>query len=297
MKNYQNWVAIAGLMLMSACQGQSVDSPKAPDSGEIQKYWSGAAEISRYALSQARYGENNEGDAVLIYVREPFLAEKQVKDESGGAGVPTLKLNSTRKFLTGVYPYSTMVSTFQPMDRGALGSAFKVTTSVQEWCGHVFSQTNRKGGDLRTVVSSYFEQEDGQVFRADAQAFLEDEVWTAIRLAPQSLPSGNFEMIPGSLFSRFAHLPPTPSRAMGEWVEGLQKGNLRYRITYPELNRFLEIEISEKAPFTVESWREGRGTEVTEAKLTHRLTNQEYWGQKGNRNRSLREKLGLNPKQ
>lgn len=283
-------------LLTTACQGQSTEAPSAPDSSDVTKYWSGAAEVSSYSLSQARYGEMNEGDAVLIYVREPFLVDKQVKDESGGAGVPTLKLNSTRKFLTGIYPYSTMVSIFQPMSEGSLGKGLKVTTSVQEWCGHVFTQTNRKPDGLRTVVHSYFEKEEGKVYRADDDMFLEDEVWTNIRLAPQSLPSGSFEMIPGSLFCRFAHLEPIPTRATGEWIQGPGKGTKSYRITYPELGHFLEIEVSASAPFTIEGWREGRGTLVTEAKLKKRLLNQEYWRQNGNRDRSLRKQLGLNPK-
>lgn len=293
---HKGFAGFLGCVLIGSCHAQTASAPAAPDARQVTKYWSGAAEVSSYSLSQARYGAQNEGHAVLVFAREPFLPEEQVKDESGGAGVATLKLNSTRKFLTGIYPYSTMVSTFHPMGQGSLGNAFKVSTSVQEWCGHVFTQTNRKAGDLRTVVHSYFEREDGKVFRADDQMFLEDEVWTTIRLAPQSLPSGTFEMIPGSLFCRFAHLPPNPSRASGEWIEGLGKGTLRYRISYPELQRFLEIEISEKAPYTIESWREGRGREVTEAKLMKRLLNQEYWSQNGNRDRSLRGKLGLDTK-
>ena len=53
---------------------------KTPLSEEFKEYWfAGKAEITSYKLEQARYGELRDGSAVLIYVTEPFLADKQVK--------------------------------------------------------------------------------------------------------------------------------------------------------------------------------------------------------------------------
>ena len=87
-----------------------------PLSPEFKEYWySGEAEITSYKLEQARYGELREGKAVLIFVTEPFLADKQVKaNRSNPENIPVLKLNSTKKYLTGIYPYSIMSSSFYP---------------------------------------------------------------------------------------------------------------------------------------------------------------------------------------
>ena len=93
-------------------------SPIKPLSEEFKKYWyAGNAEITSYKLEQARYGELREGTSVLIYVTEPFLPEVQVKaDRSNSTNIPVLKLNATKKYLTGIYPYSIMSSTFYPVD-------------------------------------------------------------------------------------------------------------------------------------------------------------------------------------
>ena len=66
------------------------------DENDFNDYWyAGKAEITRYELQQARYGELRKGDAVLIFVTEDFLTDKQVKYEFGDSGKATsvLKLN------------------------------------------------------------------------------------------------------------------------------------------------------------------------------------------------------------
>src|SRR5688572_8355489 len=129
-------------LFLAALAGETAPAPPAApspsfDVARFGRYWyQGKAELTRYALEQARYGELHKGDAVLVFVTEPFLPEKQVKLERGdpARGVSVLKLNSTRKFFTGIYPYSVMTSTFTPVDFGKTGT-LKVTSSTQEWCG------------------------------------------------------------------------------------------------------------------------------------------------------------------
>ncbi|MBW1902875.1 MAG: septum formation inhibitor Maf, partial [Deltaproteobacteria bacterium] len=109
-----------------------------PTGEEFNNYWfQGLAEISRFDLEQARYGEIHKGDAVLIYVTEEFFTDKQVKSELGKqpGAVPVLKLNFVRNFITGIYPYSMMSSIFTPVNRRQHPQSLKVTTSIQEWCG------------------------------------------------------------------------------------------------------------------------------------------------------------------
>ncbi len=75
--------------------------------------YSGKAEISQYTLQQARYGEMRNGEATLIFVTEDFSTDNLVKldepeKESNKARV--LKMNMTKNFITGSYPYSMMLS-------------------------------------------------------------------------------------------------------------------------------------------------------------------------------------------
>ena len=77
----------------------------AEEHGSFASYWhQGVAELSRYSLRQARYGETHEGEAVLVFVTEPFLPDAQVKDDDGNApdAVAVLKLNAYRRFHTGI---------------------------------------------------------------------------------------------------------------------------------------------------------------------------------------------------
>ena len=73
----------------------------------IRAYWyDQGAEISSYDLNQSRYGQQHQGHAVMIYVTEPIDTVGQVKSDNPNAEttIPGLKLNATRRFLTGIYP-------------------------------------------------------------------------------------------------------------------------------------------------------------------------------------------------
>lgn len=130
-------------------------SSSLPLSSEFKSYWfDGTAEISSYALEQSRYGAPREGTAVLIYVTEDFLPDKQVKANQKSESTQTvLKLNRTKNFLTGIYPYSIMTSIFSRL--GQSRPLVKTTTSIQEWCGQAYLQLNRREG-LEVKSHSYF---------------------------------------------------------------------------------------------------------------------------------------------
>jgi hypothetical protein len=100
-------------------------------------YWyQGKAEITAYAVEQERYGEIRKAEQVNIFVTEDFSARKQVKlDDPAAAGadrVPVLKLNTVRRYHTGIYDYSMMQSVFTPVSGD---KTLKTTCSVQDWCG------------------------------------------------------------------------------------------------------------------------------------------------------------------
>jgi hypothetical protein len=109
------------------------------ETDEFKSYWySGKAEISSYKLDQSRYGEQHDGSAVLVFVTEDFSNDKQVKLDNPEAAVAdkisVLKMNFTKNFVTGIYPYSMMLSVFKSVS-GNYTHAMKATMSSQEWCG------------------------------------------------------------------------------------------------------------------------------------------------------------------
>ncbi|WP_452603170.1 septum formation inhibitor Maf [Pontimicrobium sp. MEBiC06410] len=253
-------------------------------SQEFNDYWyAGEAEISSYKLEQARYGEIRNGYAVLVYVTEPFLNDKQVKaDYNNDTNIPVLKLNSTKKFNTGIYPYSIMQSTFYPVSNNR--HALKVSGSVQEWCGHVYTQINNR--DQFDVTShSYFESEADQDFSI-SKTHLENEIWTQLRINPKSLPVGTFKIIPSIEYVRLKHKKLKAYNASAK----LKNGN--YTISYPELNRTLSINFTKTFPYTIESWEEtinGLTTKATKLKTIK----SPYWSKNSNKDETLRKTLQL----
>ncbi len=279
-------------------------APMTPVATDFNGYWhQGKAEVTRFALEQARYGQIHKGDAVLIFVTEDFLGKEQVKLESepgGRAVVPILKLNCTKKFNTGVYPYSMMTSVFTPEDLRANPRTLKVATSVQEWCGHTFTQFNLRGGKYNVELRSYFEKEGDRDITLDT-ALLEDEVWTRLRLAPENLPTGTVTIIPSTMAQRlrhteFAALSATVTRAPIAEAQG----QTRYTITYPNGDRTLAIDYETAFPHRIMAWsetyRDGFGDKAkvltTRAVRTNELMI-DYWSKHFNEDAGLRGKLGL----
>ena len=274
----------------------------AASADEFSDYWHrGEAELTSYTLEQARYGEVHPGHAVLIFVTEDFSRSKQVKlDDAQGAGgdrVPILKLNATRKFNTGIYPYSMMTSIFSPVagDHHPL----KVTTSSQEWCGHTFTQLNQRGEGYTVRQYSYFESEGDQELEL-LRVRLEDELWTTLRLDPKSLPVGELELLPGTTYLRLRHVPIAAYEAVAKLAPGEEKGLVTYSLTYPELGRTLEIHFRESFPHEIEGWEEtyvsgfGPGAKrlTTRATLLRRMMSP-YWKQHDLADAPLRKELGL----
>jgi len=145
--------------IYSACYDNSITEQPQPKS-EKEKYWyAGDAEITSYTLEQARYGELHDGEAVMIFVTEPFSTNKMAKSDSPSEkDVSVLKLNFTKNFNTGIYPYSMMNSTFFPF-KNSLHS-LKISSSTQEWCGHTYMEMQNKG-KFDIDIKSYFENESG----------------------------------------------------------------------------------------------------------------------------------------
>ncbi|GAA4271907.1 septum formation inhibitor Maf [Aquimarina gracilis] len=303
-------LGILGVLIFIACSNvkadvsntaidtpiKDIEKPSKNLSESFKKYWyAGEAEISSYQLEQARYGEIRKGIAVLIFVTEDFLPKEQVKaDRQNPDNIPVLKLNATKKFNTGIYPYSIMQSTFYPVSDNQ--HAIKVSSSMQEWCGHVYAQLNNRE-QFEVTSHSYFQNEADQEFSLN-KAILENELWTRIRINPDDLPTGNVKIIPSLEFSRLRH---KAIKAYSAKASLKTEGNATiYSIEYPELNRNISITFNSNFPFEIENWtetfRSGFGPNARE--LTTRATKikqikSAYWGQNRNKDEVLREELGL----
>ena len=298
------------ILLLAGCttetdnQRESVNhtlnvSETTPLADEFGDYWyQGDAELTSYTLEQARYGEIHEGNAVLIFVTEDFSKKKHVKlDYPGQAGddkVNILKLNATKKFNTGIYPYSMMSSVFTPIQGDDYPRTLKVTTTSQEWCGHTFTQINMRKDKYDIQAFSYFESEGDEQIRLE-KGMLEDEVWTAIRLDPDKLPLGSVDMIPGTMYQRLGHIDFGVHKATAS-LEEKTDGLMTYTLSYPALDRTLAIHFNKDFPHEIDGWEESttsRGqTLSTKATLNKRIM-LDYWARNGVADLPLRQELGL----
>lgn len=258
-------------------------------SQEFKDYWyAGAAEITSYQLSQERYGELREGTSVNIFVTEDFLPSVQVKaDRSAASNVPVLKLNNTKKYLTGIYPYSVMTSTFSPVHEQS--HAIKVSHSMQEWCGHIYVQLNNRNG-YEIEGHSYFEGEADQQLKLPT-VWLENELWNLIRISPEELPTGDFEILPSFEFARMSHKKMAPAKATGTLTQN--DGMSTYTVSYGELNRELSIQFNSGFPYTIEAWQETHPNGLTTKAEKMKRIKTAYWGQNSNKHLFLRDSLGL----
>lgn len=264
---------------------------------QFSKYWyQGKAEINVFDLVQSRYGEDRPGKAVMIFVTEDFSKKKQVKldnPESAGADArKVLKLNMTREFVTGVYPYHTMLSVFSPVYEEL--KAPKITSSVTEWCGQSFSQLNWKNSSYQATLFSYFEKEGDQEMSINALA--EDELFNLIRLNPDLVPRGDTKLIPGLVFYRFAHITLKAEEATISRRE-TGENQSEIEVVYSEIGRKLVIRYNQFFPYEILAWQEIQTKpdgkqEITSATRT-KLAMLDYWNKNEAIFEGLRKDLGL----
>lgn len=270
-----------------------------PDAEWRAQWHSGKAEITRYALTKARYGELREGEAILIFVTEDLHPETHVKydgeDRDAVGAVPVLKLNRLDRFTTGVYDYQMMMSVFTPEAVAENPRSLKIAASSQEWCGHVWLQANLAGDAYRYVGHSYFEGEADQGFTTKG-ALHEDELWTRLRIDPDSIPSGNLRVIPGCFDSRLAHYVPRAEAARITFEDDSADADMRICDLRYEAGRRLTIRFEKARPHRIESWEEssmrGGSRLSTSAVRTHRKL-LPYWKHNKRADDALRRELGL----
>lgn len=305
---------VSFLSVFSSCQTESVKKStplqvlqvaNTSDNSQLSDYWyQGKAEINRYALQQNRYKDVHPGEAVVVFVTEDFLTDKQVKNDNytNPNSVGIIKTNFLTRFTTGIYDYSIMSSVFTPTDVRNHPQTLKVTNSVQDWCGQTFMQINKGNNDYEVQLRSYFESENDQDFTVK-DVLLEDEIFNRIRMNPAALPKGKMKMLPTATISRLLHLEFKPytvklqyENYTGEDFTGV---NLSvYCIEYPDLQRTLEIVYETTEPYAIVGWTDSypsvfdKKIRTTIAKRTHSILSP-YWSKNGLADEQLRTKLGL----
>lgn len=188
------------------------------DAALFSRHWNdNRAELSAYRLVQPRYGQPRTGEAVMIWVVEPFSRKKAVKVDDPakapeGEVVQVMKLNHLRDIQTGIYPYHLMTSVFLPTTPGQGGAnpqgPLKIAFSSQEWCGTVFHRLVRSGDGWRSTWHSSFEQEsDGTAtFASSDDLLFDDELWWRVRELVQPLRAGTYRYLPGLAAARLSHV-------------------------------------------------------------------------------------------
>lgn len=282
------------LLIISSCNSTG---RKAINEEQFASHWyQGKAEINVYDLKQMRYGEERDGRAVMIFVTEDFSKRKQVKlDDPSGAGkgaMKVMKLNMTRDFVTGVYPYHTMLSVFTPV-YDELNSP-KITASMTEWCGQSFAQFNWKNNKYQINLFSYFEAEGDQELSISAMA--EDEIFNLIRLNPDLVPTGHTKLIPSLIFNRFTHIPlDSESAVITKRKTGGNQAEVE--VVYSEIGRELLIKYVDDFPYEIMSWQETftkkDGTKEVTTAVRKNVQMLDYWRKNGLQDESLRKILGL----
>ena len=296
---------ILSSVLVSCISTHSQDKTTSENEDFTNYWYAGKAEITSYELQQVRYGEMHKGKAVLVFVTEPFSRSRLVKPDdwqnNNEDQINVLKLNMTKKFLTGIYPYSMMMSTFKPVAYDQHPGLLKVTTSSQEWCGHTFMQLTRADDNYRLRSFSYFEK-DGDTDANIPNVILEDELWTTLRLNPDELPTGNIRLLPGSFHLRLNHKEAKPEKATASFTHIDSSGlsattHGRYTLEYDD--RILNIYFETSFPYIILGWDESYkkglgktpGLKTTARKINTIMT--AYWSQNSNKDRAFRKNLGL----
>jgi hypothetical protein len=278
---------------------------QAQSNKDFSDYWyAGQAEISSYELRQARYGELRQGTAVMVFVTEDFSEKTLTKmnnpvDDPKNK-VPVLKLNMTKNFITGIYPYSLMMSVFTPANLNSWDHTLRVTATTQDWCGHTFTSYDWSKRKYHIWGHSYFDGE-GDFDLKQNKVFLEDEIWTTLRIDPSKIPTGNFEMLPSAWIVRLLHLPAETVMASAEISNDPDDSRMRmYKLEIPQQERSLEIHFQKFFPYEIEFWEEsyvsGSGDKkerLTTTAVKKATIMSDYWNHNSIADSTLRNELKL----
>jgi hypothetical protein len=184
------------------------------------------------------------------------------------------------------------------VDAEKSGLPEKISLTIQEWCGQVFTQLNLGLGRYKVKAFSYFENEADRSFALN-NAVPEDGLWNLMRIAPNNLPTGEFKLIPSLAISRLKHTELRPENVQAE-LQARGDGTALYTVEFLESERTLSVSISTDFPYHINGWEEtytsGWGEKAarltTKAEAMERI-NLDYWRKNSEADSELRKQLGL----
>jgi hypothetical protein len=288
--------------------------PAQPRAGASETFWEwwgdGRAELSGYRMRVTRYGAPREAELALIYVTEPHDRRTWIKDDDVGAPhrVEVLKLNQMVEFLTGIYPYSVMTSTFAPVEPfgDERFQPVRIVHQVQEWCG-AYSRLIWPGPErFRSLRLSYFAHGGERIREVDAPpgTLYEDALLVQLReLDGPFAGGGDWEgmLVPELWRLRTGHrgTDPVPATIRRGDAERTLAGGETVPVTRFTLEAegtsgtYLRVfDVERGAPRRVLAWTTSTGEEA-ELLATERLP---YWELNRPGDESYREALGLSPR-
>ena len=273
--------------------------PRRNASGGFWDHWGdGRAELSGYRVTLDRYGEPRVAQLSLIYVTEPHDRRTWIKDDRAEAPnrVEVLKLIRSMQFMTGIYPYFVMGSTFAPVDSwgNERFQPVRINLDVQEWCGSVSQRVFPGRDGVRSVRLSYFEDEGETRRQMDLGEGTLYEDALLIQLRELDGPFHESEDWEGQMVRelwslRTGHAAIQPVRARITRSEETREGVpvTRFRLEAGEYWRTYDVERAE--PRRVLGWKTSTG-ESAEILRTERLS---YWQLNQPGDERYRESLGL----
>ena len=285
--------------------------PPTAEVGFEARWHDGRAELDGYRYTITRYGQPRHGQAVMIYVTEPWSLSKRVKVEDASRNpadvFDVLKLNIVRDFQTGIYDYNTMASLFV---RTQDFSPVQLTFTSAEWCGNVYAKVLFDEDRVSETLFSYFEDESGTKWVArPREGVSQDALFVLLRgLKSPFLNPGESRTMPllsGILESRLRHQPLAWSKAdvvreMKPVSVEVPAGNWSNAVYYEvkakdgRTGRFW-IEPDGDRRILKWSWTEPGQGEASESGELSGTLRTAYWKENGEGNQKLLRQLGLNP--
>ncbi|MFC0185563.1 hypothetical protein SAMN04515674_103343 [Pseudarcicella hirudinis] len=228
--------------------------PNAFETADFKKYWyNGKVEVSSYELQQTVAGISNTGEASLVFETVDFLTNKHVISVSANNPDATtvLQLKSGQQ-LSGNYPGNGTILVFSPVNTLLFPHALKASVAFSGIQNKPFASLNLRN---RTYELA-FEEKQGKTEKKLhhlERLWIEDELWTRLRLAPQKMPVGKVLLIPSLRQISQQHNKIRPREAEAK-IDSSNARLLKYELSYPE--RKLSIAFLPTFPYRIEGWEE-----------------------------------------
>jgi hypothetical protein len=216
--------------------------------GVFQKYW----KIQNIEQTKFILVEDSTviGEADLSFTLKDFG-----KDQPNGI-IKSLSTNFTQKINQENYHYSEITTAITPLNSLIYPHAVAIVSSSQSNDVTDFSSFQPQPKSY-LFVSRNSQNPEKEIREISEKIHLEDEIWAKIRMNPDALPQGEFEMIPSLGYWNKTHESPNAQEVKAELKDfGNDKKLKIYSLDYPDLKRKLDIIFEASFPFQIIEFKE-----------------------------------------